>query len=126
MAIKTENQWKAALVKALRAYGAHVLSLHGHAMQAPGWPDIFVAHRQWSGWIELKASSGELKDAQRLVGRKLEDLDQFVCLRASTTWEVAEVLDVHGDRPPWCPVTAVPIADARLLLVALAPQQGCR
>ena len=114
--IKTENQWKAALVKELRSRGVMVLSLHGHAMQAPGWPDIFVADKLWSGWIELKAHDGELSGAQRIIGRKLEALRQFVLLRAHEDWSSFDVLNVAGYRPDWMPLETVGITDVVRLL----------
>jgi hypothetical protein len=98
--IKTENQWKAALVKELRAAGALVLSVHGHAQQAPGWPDIYVAHCIWSGWIELKSHDGELSEAQRIVGRKLEALCQFAVMRPSKKglWKLPVLEEHDGER----------------------------
>lgn len=77
----TETQWKAALVKALRDAGAAVLSVHGHAQQAPGWPDIYVCHGVWDGWVELKKSDGVMSEAQRIVARKLERQGKFALLR---------------------------------------------
>ena len=66
-----ENAWKARLKKDLEALNGVVLSVHGHAMQAPGWPDLYVAHSRWSGWIELKMPRGSLSGIQVAVGKKL-------------------------------------------------------
>jgi hypothetical protein len=73
----TENQWKARLKAALVAQGAVVLSVHGHAMQAPGWPDLFFTHSRGRAWMELKMHDGELREAQRIVLRKLNEVDEF-------------------------------------------------
>ena len=62
-----ESKYQAQVIKNLKAVGAQVLNLHGHAMQAPGWPDLFVAHPYYSGWIELKTKNGNLREVQRLV-----------------------------------------------------------
>lgn len=75
-----ETEWKAKLKKAFEGIGAKVLSLHGHAMQAPGWPDLYVCHPIWTGWIELKMHDGELSTAQKIVGSGLECQQQAVVL----------------------------------------------
>lgn len=66
-----ENQLKALLKVALTTQGARVLSVHGHAAQEPGWPDLLVWSRRWSGWIELKVNNRKLNPAQRLVIKEL-------------------------------------------------------
>lgn len=76
----TETHWKARLRKELAKFGP-VLSLHGHAMQEPGWPDLYVSSRRWSGFIELKMAGGQLSTAQKIVGRKLESNGAFIVLR---------------------------------------------
>lgn len=55
----------------MRAAGALVLGLHGHAMQSPGWPDLYVAHPRYDGWVELKGDGGSLSPLQTAVGKKL-------------------------------------------------------
>ena len=39
----------------------------GSNMQTPGWPDRYIAHARWSGWIEFKLGSKPLSDIQRDV-----------------------------------------------------------
>lgn len=53
-------------------------------MQQAGWPDLFVAHSQWTGWIELKVDKRQLEKLQELCIQDL--LDRGVtafCLRYS-------------------------------------------
>lgn len=76
-----ETQWKAKLVASGRLIGAKVLSLHGHGMQAPGWPDIWVGSGIWTGWIELKMHDTEIQTNQKLVMKELEKLGASVIVR---------------------------------------------
>lgn len=55
----------------LRSAGAMVFAVHGDAWQQPGWPDLQVYHPRWTGHLELKATAGELRPAQRIIGRQL-------------------------------------------------------
>ena len=66
-----ENAFQSQMVHALKTQGAMVLNLHGHAMQAPGWPDLYVAHPKWRGWIELKVKGRALSELQEVIIRKL-------------------------------------------------------
>ncbi len=81
-----ETQWKAILRKDFDLHGIS-LSLHGHGMQAPGWPDLWVGTNIYTGWIELKSPDREVTTAQRIIGRKLERFGQFVVLRALPGWK---------------------------------------
>lgn len=97
-----EAQWKARLRREFDTCGVS-LSLHGHMMQAPGWPDLYVATTIWDGWIELKAFEGELSMAQRMVGRKLTvAAKNFVVLRASKDWLSMRLESWNGETwSPW-------------------------
>lgn len=68
-----ENKYQGIVVKLLKEAGAEILNLHGHAMQAPGWPDLYVAHRIWTGWIELKVDDNDLRPNQVRVVRALRE-----------------------------------------------------
>mgnify|MGYP001615058920 CR=1 FL=1 len=81
--MKNEADWKSQLRKAFDTCGAQSLSLHGHGMQAPGWPDLWIGHHLWKGWIELKMWNGEVSTPQRIIGRKLEKIGSFFVLRAT-------------------------------------------
>jgi len=111
--VNSETQWKAKLRRELDMVGVS-LSLHGHGMQAPGWPDLFVGSSVWSGWVELKAHDGELNTAQRIVGRKLAALGLHVVARASRDWKTMLLETVEGERMPES--MACGILDARRML----------
>jgi len=115
--MKNETQWKAALRREFDKVGVS-LSLHGHGMQAPGWPDLFVGSKVWSGWVELKAHDGELSAAQRIVGRKLTALGLFVVARASADWKTMLLETVEGDKMPES--MACGILDVRRMLELMA------
>ena len=55
----------------LRARGAMVFAVVGSVMQEPGWPDRYVHHVWWSGWIEFKDGTRRLTPKQQYVIREL-------------------------------------------------------
>lgn len=79
---KSESQLGARVASALRASGAMTFKIHGHLMQAGGWPDTYVAHPQWRGWIEFKVDKNNLDPRQRSIGASLVKRgDRFVVAR---------------------------------------------
>jgi hypothetical protein len=66
-----ERTWQSKLAKSLREQGAVVLVKHGNSTEGPGWPDLYVAHRQWTGWLELKIEPNKPTQRQRSVMQKL-------------------------------------------------------
>lgn len=104
-----ETRYKSKLVSTLRREGALVLSLHGHAQQAPGWPDVYVCHSLWRGWIELKKTGCLLSEAQRSVARKLAAFRLFVLLEVGgDDWYLR-------DHEECCIATVVPRCGVSLL-----------
>lgn len=85
MSTTPEGRFWAQLGETLRRAGALTFKIHGHAMQAPGWPDVLVFHHTWTGALELKAGKNKLSQAQRL---RLEALSSrgfpALCLRHVT------------------------------------------
>jgi hypothetical protein len=69
----TETDFKNRIVSALKSQGALTFKVHGHAFQSSGWPDLYVAHRKWTGWLELKVGSRALTTLQTIILRKLSD-----------------------------------------------------
>lgn len=59
-----ETEFSRRLSKALREVEAQVLVLKPDMTMGKGWPDLFVAHRSWTGWIELKVKGFKLSPAQ--------------------------------------------------------------
>jgi hypothetical protein len=57
--------------KELENCGAWVFNVHGHAMQRAGVPDLYVAHRKFHGWLELKVDNNSCSTLQKIVLRDL-------------------------------------------------------
>jgi len=70
--MKSESQYQKFLGDKLRSAGAMVLKLHGHAQQSSGWPDLFIGHRIWTGWLEVKFQDGRWKN--ELQRHRIRDL----------------------------------------------------
>lgn len=68
---REEGKLQAKLLKSLRDIGARVLKLHGHAMQAAGWPDTYVTHPKFSGWVELKSLDRKTEPLQKKIMNEL-------------------------------------------------------
>lgn len=71
MSEQPESNFKRLVVEALRGCNALTFKVHGHGMQAPGWPDLQVYHVRWTGQLELKVGSNSLSAAQRIVINRL-------------------------------------------------------
>jgi len=68
-----ETNFQRILIKSLRECGATVFNIHGHAMQVAGIPDLYVAHKIWSGWLELKCGNNPPTKLQSHTLKKLND-----------------------------------------------------
>ena len=68
-----ESRFQTWFRRQLIEVGAMVLNVHGHAMQSPGWADLQVYHRIWTGHIELKMDPSVVK-AGGLQDKRLRDL----------------------------------------------------
>ena len=67
-----ENKFQKRVKKQLENQGAFVINLHGHMMQRAGLPDLFVLHRKWDGFLELKVEQNKTSVIQRIVAAKIE------------------------------------------------------
>lgn len=50
--------------------GARTVKLHGEMMQERGLPDLYVGHRYFNGWIEVKRQSTARIDNQMTAHQK--------------------------------------------------------
>jgi hypothetical protein len=66
-----ETDFAKKITKNLRNCNALVLSVVGNRMQQNSWPDIYVAHKYWIGWIEFKGEKTKLRKDQAML---LEEL----------------------------------------------------
>lgn len=67
-----EVNFQKILVTAFRQAGAIVFNIHGHAMQIAGIPDLYVAHKIWTGWLELKTGENATTKLQTRTLGSLE------------------------------------------------------
>ena len=76
----TEHQFSKKLVAGLRRCNAIVLNIHGEEKQASGWPDLYIAHSFYNGFVELKGERTELKSLQAAIIRKLKERGTYACV----------------------------------------------
>jgi hypothetical protein len=69
----TETKLSARLIKSFREMGAEVLNIYGNKFQSPGWPDCFVCHKLWTGFLEFKGPTTKLQPNQERIIRELEN-----------------------------------------------------
>ena len=62
-----ETDFAKKITRNLRDCNALVLSVVGNRMQQNSWPDIYVAHVYWSGWIEFKGLKTKLRKDQKVL-----------------------------------------------------------
>ena len=67
----SESTMTRALTKRLRESGVVVLACVGGGRQGAGWPDRYVAHPWWRGWVEFKLGNGRLTALQRIMLERL-------------------------------------------------------
>ena len=98
-----ESQFQSSLRLKLTKAGALVFNVHGHAMQAPGWPDLQVYSPMWTGHLELKVGRGSLSIHQKRVIEALRRRlsPAFVLREDGTlldhTGKKDGVIDLRGD-----------------------------
>lgn len=61
------------LCRALEKQGAITYPLIAGKKTPIGWPDRFVAHAKWSGFLEMKARGGRIGEAQAQRIQQLRD-----------------------------------------------------
>ncbi len=66
-----ETRESAKLCRELEALGAMTLAITPDERGGAGWPDKYVAHHRWSGWLELKTGRRALTPLQRLTAHEL-------------------------------------------------------
>lgn len=92
-----ESTFGDAVVHALRGAGAFVHKMHGSAFGQAGMPDLFVAHMDWIGWVELKVGSNKLTPLQAARMRQIESAGcPVVVLRRRTARGHVEIESWSG------------------------------
>lgn len=65
--VRSESQWNRAFCSALTKCNAEIFACSASMRQTPGWPDRFIQHTLFSGWVEAKRVSYDLTNAQRQI-----------------------------------------------------------
>lgn len=82
-----ERDWTKVVRDELTARGALVAVMAANRYTVPGWPDRWVGHRLWTGWLELKTEDGVVSALQ---AQRVRDIR---ARRPGTAW----VLRLRGD-----------------------------
>lgn len=53
------------IVQAVKSVGAMTFNVHGHKMQASGWPDLQIYHPSFTGHVELKVGKNPASALQK-------------------------------------------------------------
>lgn len=59
-----ESDWQSYLIRELRNCNAVVFNIQPNKYTSRGAPDIYVAHRKWCGWLELKGKKTRVEPHQ--------------------------------------------------------------
>lgn len=70
--MKNECPQTRDLCKELRQLGASVYVAVGGIYSRPGWPDRWIGHRKWCGWIEFKREGEVPRPAQVICLSEIE------------------------------------------------------
>jgi hypothetical protein len=65
----------------MERYNAYFFSCVASRMQTPGWPDRYMAHKWWSGWLEFKGAATRVAPGQKVVLREIRS-------RGAAAWVV--------------------------------------
>ena len=67
----SESEETRGMCRALEALGAMTYPLVAGRYTPSGWPDRYLHHRRWHGFIEFKSPSREVEPLQRRMLREL-------------------------------------------------------
>lgn len=62
--VKSESEWNREFCKHLTLCNAQVFACSASMMQTPGWPDRYIAHPLFCGWVECKRTGNDLSALQ--------------------------------------------------------------
>jgi hypothetical protein len=74
MSMTPESKFKKHVIDALKESGGRVLKIQPNAFTGRGWPDLYVAHPFWTGWLELKVSPNSV---EALQWKRIKDLNDY-------------------------------------------------
>ena len=81
----------------VRDDGGVVFNVHGHGMQTPGWPDLYIAlpatpeYPSWQGWVELKVGKNKPTALQEHRIKQLHKVGCPACVLRLIEWPLCEI-----------------------------------
>jgi len=101
-----EGKLTQKLLKELKELGCLCLKLHGHAMQASGWPDALIIHKRFICFIEFKVGNNKLSALQTrmidLISQRgvkcfiVTFINELLEIRNYKNEQIAVVMDAKG------------------------------
>jgi len=92
-----EREFQKRVIKLLRNDGGVVFNVHGHGMQTPGWPDLYIAlpaselYDPWSGWVELKVGKNKATALQAHRIKQLQGVSCPACVLRLLEWPLCQL-----------------------------------
>ena len=92
-----EKEFQKRVVKMIRDDGGIVFNIHGHGMQAPGWPDLYIAlppselFGAWQGWVELKVGKNKATPLQQHRISQLQKVSCPACVLRLLSWPMCQI-----------------------------------
>lgn len=68
----SESSFTKRLREAIHKSGGITYKAHGSMFGTAGWPDLWVGHPSFEGWVEVKTDTGRLSKAQVGVLQRLK------------------------------------------------------
>lgn len=69
--VRSESEWNRKFCSSLTKCNAEVFACSASFRQTPGWPDRYIQHTIFCGWVEAKRITNDLTAAQQLIIRSL-------------------------------------------------------
>lgn len=116
-----ERRFQKKVIEQFRAAGAVVLNKIATAEEGPGWPDLWVGHRIWSGWLELKMGNAWPTPVQTVKISRLVDAGVPVFLLRcdkirAPSWNLQVPVVISPTEIEWRPYSSSIPHDAGILL----------
>jgi len=98
----SETALTRVLCAKLTAYSCEVYPLIGSTLAPTGWPDRYICHKDWQGFIEFKLHNTWLskEQEQRCIKLLERNVRVVVCrVDVSEIWSVQKVMLFRYDTP---------------------------
>ena len=92
-----EREFQKRIIKMVRDDGGIVFNVHGHGMQTPGWPDLYIALPEselfdsWQGWVELKVGKNKATPLQEHRITQLQKVGCPACVLRLLGWPMCQI-----------------------------------